>query len=90
MIETERLADLYHQAAERGVKLIGATCHYLTQDLDAGPIVEQDIRRISHHNTPDELARMGRDVEKSVLARGSETQVEDRVLIHEKETVVFA
>lgn len=79
----------YHQAAERGVKLIGATCHYVTEDLDAGPIIDQDIMRISHHDTIDDMARKGKDIEKVVLARGLRSHLEDRVLIHGNKTVVF-
>ncbi|MBS9404150.1 formyltetrahydrofolate deformylase [Halomonas sp. TRM85114] len=80
----------YHQAHQRGVKLIGATCHYVTEALDAGPIIEQDIHRVSHCHTPADLVRFGRDVEKSVLARGLRWHLEDRVLIHGNKTVVFA
>jgi formyltetrahydrofolate deformylase len=83
-------AKPYHQAHERGVKLIGATCHYVTEELDAGPIIEQDIHRVSHCHTPDDLVRFGRDVEKAVLARGLLWHLEDRVLIHGNKTVVFA
>ncbi|WP_017429576.1 formyltetrahydrofolate deformylase [Vreelandella jeotgali] len=80
----------YHQAYERGVKLIGATCHYVTQELDAGPIIEQGIHRVSHCHTPQDLMRFGRDVEKNVLARGLRWHLEDRVIIHGNKTVVFA
>ncbi|QKT04318.1 formyltetrahydrofolate deformylase [Ectothiorhodospiraceae bacterium 2226] len=80
----------YHQAAERGVKLIGATCHYVTADLDAGPIIEQDVVRVQHDDSVDDLVRLGRDVEKSVLARGLRYHLEDRVLIHGNKTVVFS
>ncbi|MBZ9568216.1 formyltetrahydrofolate deformylase [Modicisalibacter tunisiensis] len=80
----------YHQAYERGVKLIGATCHYVTQELDAGPIIEQDVHRISHCHTAQDLVRFGRDIEKTVLARGLRWHLEDRVLIHGNKTVVFA
>ncbi|MBB3188930.1 formyltetrahydrofolate deformylase [Halomonas cerina] len=83
-------AKPYHQAYQRGVKLIGATCHYVTEELDAGPIIEQDIHRVSHCHTPDDLVRFGRDVEKAVLARGLRWHLEDRVLIHGNKTVVFA
>ncbi|GEK46138.1 formyltetrahydrofolate deformylase [Bisbaumannia pacifica] len=83
-------AKPYHQAYERGVKLIGATCHYVTSELDAGPIIEQDIHRVSHCHTPQDLVRFGRDVEKAVLARGLRWHLEDRVLIHGNKTVVFA
>ena len=80
----------YHQAFERGVKLIGATCHYVTADLDAGPIIEQDTRRIDHGDTVEDLLRIGRDIERSVLARGLRWHLEDRVLINGDRTVVFA
>ena len=80
----------YHQAYSRGVKLIGATCHYVTEQLDAGPIIEQDIHRVSHCHTPEDLVRFGRDVEKAVLARGLRWHLEDRVLIQGNKTVVFA
>lgn len=79
----------YHQAAERGVKLIGATCHYVTNELDAGPIIDQDVARISHHDTVDDMVRIGKDVEKMVLARGLRYHLEDRVLIHGNKTIVF-
>ncbi|OHV12062.1 formyltetrahydrofolate deformylase [Kushneria phosphatilytica] len=80
----------YHQAFERGVKLIGATCHYVTDELDAGPIIEQDIQRVTHCHTADDLVRLGRDVEKSVLARGVRWHLQDRILIQGNKTVVFA
>ncbi|HEX4881306.1 MAG TPA: formyltetrahydrofolate deformylase [Porticoccaceae bacterium] len=79
----------YHQAAERGVKLIGATCHYVTEELDAGPIIDQDISRISHHDSVEDMVRKGKDIEKIVLARGLRFHLEDRVLIHGNKTVVF-
>jgi len=82
-------AKPYHQAAERGVKLIGATCHYVTSDLDAGPIIEQDVVRISHHDSIPDLVRKGKDVEKTVLARGLRYHLEDRVLLHGNKTIVF-
>ena len=80
----------YHQAFARGVKLIGATCHYVTADLDEGPIIEQDIRRIDHADSPEELRRVGRDIERAVLARGLRWHLEDRVLLNGAKTVVFA
>ncbi len=83
-------AKPYHQAFERGVKLIGATCHYVTEELDAGPIIEQDIQRVSHCHAPQDLVRLGKDVEKSVLARGLRWHLQDRVLIHGNKTVVFS
>jgi formyltetrahydrofolate deformylase len=79
----------YHQAFERGVKLIGATCHYVTAQLDEGPIIEQDTRRIDHADSPQELRRVGRDVERTVLARGLRWHLEDRVLLNGNKTVVF-
>ena len=79
----------YHQAFERGVKLIGATCHYVTEDLDQGPIIEQDVIRIDHSDSPEDLVRYGKDIEKTVLARGLRFHLEDRVLVHGSKTVVF-
>ncbi len=79
----------YHQAHARGVKLIGATCHYVTADLDAGPIVEQDVIRVDHGDTVADMVRRGRDIERLVLARGLRWHVEDRVLVHGNKTVVF-
>ncbi len=82
-------AKPYHQAAERGVKLIGATCHYVTEELDAGPIIDQDVMRISHRDSIEDTVRLGKDVEKRVLARGVRSHVEDRVLLHGNKTIVF-
>ena len=82
-------AKPYHQAFERGVKLIGATCHYVTQHLDAGPIIEQDVARISHRTQPEDMVRLGKDVEKLVLARGLHLHIEDRILIHGNKTVIL-
>ncbi|HEU0187008.1 MAG TPA: formyltetrahydrofolate deformylase [Gallionellaceae bacterium] len=82
-------AKPYHQAYTRGVKLIGATCHYVTDELDAGPIIEQDTVRIDHGDTVDDLVRYGRDIEKTVLARGLRYHVEDRVLVCGNKTIVF-
>jgi formyltetrahydrofolate deformylase len=79
----------YHQAQQRGVKLIGATAHYATADLDDGPIIEQDVVRISHRDGVDDLVRKGRDLEKVVLARAVRLHLEDRVLVHGNKTVVF-
>jgi formyltetrahydrofolate deformylase len=79
----------YHQAAQRGVKLIGATCHYVTEELDAGPIIDQDVMRISHRDSIEDTVRLGKDVEKQVLARGVRSHVEDRVLLHGNKTIVF-
>ena len=83
-------AKPYHQAFERGVKLIGATCHYVTAELDAGPIIEQDTARIDHADAVEELLRIGREVERSVLARGLRWHLADRVLLNGHKTVVFA
>lgn len=83
-------AKPYHQASLRGVKLIGATCHYVTEDLDAGPIIEQDVLRVSHRDSVEDMVRLGRDVEKAALARGLRYHLEDRVLVHDNKTVVFA
>jgi formyltetrahydrofolate deformylase len=80
----------YHQAHQRGVKYVGATCHYVTEKLDDGPIIEQDAFRTSHADTVEELIRTGRDVEKAVLARGLRYHLEDRVLLNGHKTVVFA
>jgi formyltetrahydrofolate deformylase len=79
----------YHQAHARGVKLIGATAHFVTSDLDEGPIIEQDVERISHRDSPDDLIRKGRDIERRVLARAVRLLLEDRVLLNGKTTVVF-
>ena len=80
----------YHQAYNRGVKLIGATCHYVTQDLDEGPIIDQDVIRVGHNHTIEDMVRLGRDVEKNVLARGLRYHLEDRVIVCENKTVVFS
>jgi formyltetrahydrofolate deformylase len=80
----------YHAAYERGVKLIGATCHYVTAELDAGPIIDQDVMRVDHGDTVAEMMRLGRDVEKMVLARGVRYHLQDRVMIHGNKTVVFS
>ncbi|WP_020105168.1 formyltetrahydrofolate deformylase [Nocardia sp. 348MFTsu5.1] len=80
----------YHQAFTRGVKLIGATCHYVTGELDAGPIIEQDVIRIDHSDSVADMVRQGRDIEKLVLARGLRWHLEDRVLVHGRKTVVFS
>jgi len=79
----------YHQAHARGVKLIGATCHYVTADLDAGPILEQDVIRVDHGDTAVDMVRRGRDIERLVLSRGLRWHLEDRVLVHGNKTVVF-
>ncbi|WP_026440301.1 formyltetrahydrofolate deformylase [Acidocella facilis] len=82
-------AKPYHQAHKRGVKLIGATAHYVTADLDEGPIIEQDVERISHADTPDDLVRKGRDIERRVLARAVRYHLQDRVILNGSKTVVF-
>lgn len=82
-------AKPYHQAFTRGVKLIGATCHFVTPELDQGPIIEQDIIRIDHSDEPEDLVRYGKDIEKAVLARGLRFHLEDRVITHGNKTVVF-
>jgi formyltetrahydrofolate deformylase len=79
----------YHQAFERGVKLIGATSHYVTEVLDDGPIIEQDVVRVSHRDTVDDLIRKGRDLEKIVLSRAVRLHVENRILVYGNKTVVF-
>jgi formyltetrahydrofolate deformylase len=79
----------YHQAFERGVKLIGATSHYVTEVLDDGPIIEQDVVRVSHRDTVEDLIRKGRDLEKVVLSRAVRSHVENRVLVYGNKTVVF-
>jgi formyltetrahydrofolate deformylase len=82
-------AKPYHQAHDRGVKMIGATAHYVTADLDEGPIIHQDVEPISHADTPDDLVRKGRDIERRVLAGAVQFHLEDRVLLNGAKTVVF-
>jgi formyltetrahydrofolate deformylase len=82
-------ANPYLRAYERGVKLIGATCHYVTEDLDEGPIIEQDVIRVNHSCDKDDLVRLGRDVEQDVLSRGLRYHLEDRVIVRGNKTVVF-
>lgn len=79
----------YHRAHDRGVKLIGATAHYATSDLDEGPIIEQDVARTSHRDSVDDLVRRGRDLEKTALARAVKWHLEDRVMIYGNKTVIF-
>jgi formyltetrahydrofolate deformylase len=79
----------YHQAFERGVKLIGATAHYATTDLDEGPIIEQDVARATHRDSIEDLVRKGRDLERTVLARAVRCHLEDRILVYRNKTVVF-
>jgi formyltetrahydrofolate deformylase len=83
-------AKPYHQADERGVKLIGATCHYVTENLDAGPIIEQDVARVRHSDSIEDMMRQGKDVENTVLARGLRYHLEDRVLVHGNKTILFS
>ncbi|HKX78747.1 MAG TPA: formyltetrahydrofolate deformylase [Novosphingobium sp.] len=83
-------AKPYHQAHMRGVKLIGATAHFVTADLDEGPIIEQDVERVSHSDTPEDLVRKGRDIERRVLSRAVHLFLEDRTIINGSRTVVFA
>jgi formyltetrahydrofolate deformylase len=83
-------ADPYRQAYERGVKVVGATAHYVTAELDAGPIIDQDVARVSHRDSVDDLKHLGRDLERRVLARAVKWDCEDRVIIHGNKTVVFA
>ena len=79
----------YHQAHRRGVKLIGATAHFVTADLDEGPIIEQDVERVTHQDSPDDMIRKGRDIERRVLARAVSHFLEDRVILNGSKTVVF-
>jgi formyltetrahydrofolate deformylase len=83
-------ANPYEAAYTRGVKLIGATAHYVSEELDAGPIIEQDVHRVDHRHGPDDLRRMGRYIERVVLARAVTWHVEDRVLLHGNKTIVFS
>lgn len=82
-------ADPYAKAKERGVKLVGATAHYVTEELDAGPIIEQDVARVTHRETVDDLVRRGADLERIVLLRAVQWHLEDRVLAHGSRTIVF-
>ncbi|MDF2724292.1 MAG: formyltetrahydrofolate deformylase, partial [Paenibacillus sp.] len=79
----------YAQAHERGVKIIGATAHYVTEELDGGPIIEQDVQRVSHRDNVEALKRIGRHIERIVLARAVSWHVEDRIITHQNKTVVF-
>jgi formyltetrahydrofolate deformylase len=79
----------YHQAHDRGVKLIGATAHYATTDLDEGPIIEQDVVRVSHRDSPEDLVRKGRDVERNVLSKAVRAHLEDRILVFRNKSVLF-
>ena len=82
-------AKPYHQAYERGVKLIGATAHYVTPDLDEGPIIDQDVARADHSLAPDDLVSVGRDIEAVVLARALRLHIERRVMLAGRRTVIF-
>ena len=82
-------ANPYQKAHERGVKLMGATCHYVTENLDEGPILEQDVMRVSHRHSKDDMVRLGKDVETLVLARGIRYHLEDRVIVHGNKTVIL-
>ena len=82
-------ADPYHRAHERGVKIIGATAHYVTEDLDDGPIIHQDVAHVTHRDAVDDLVRIGREIERRVLARAVRWHLEDQVLVDGKRTVVF-
>jgi formyltetrahydrofolate deformylase len=82
-------AKPYHAAFERGVKIIGATSHYVTEELDAGPIIKQDVARISHKDSIENLIRKGQDLEKVVLSRGVEKHIERKILVYKNKTIVF-
>jgi formyltetrahydrofolate deformylase len=83
-------ADPYRQAYDRGVKIVGATAHYVTEELDAGPIIDQDVGRVTHRDEVDDLKSIGRDLERRVLVRAVRWHCEDRVIVHGNKTVVFA
>lgn len=83
-------AKPYHQAYARGVKIIGATAHYATADLDEGPIIEQDVERVMHDNTPEDLVMIGKDIERLVLARAVKAHIEHRIIISGRRTIVFS
>ena len=83
-------ANPYHRAYERGVKMIGATAHYVTEELDAGPIIDQDIAHVSHWDTAEEMVRIGAEVERRVLSRAVQWHIEDRILVEGARTVVFS
>jgi formyltetrahydrofolate deformylase len=82
-------AQPYRRAFERGVKIIGATAHYVTEELDAGPIIEQDVARVTHREGAEAMMRIGRDIERTVLARAVKWHLEDRVIVHGERTLVF-
>ncbi|MBE9536845.1 MAG: formyltetrahydrofolate deformylase, partial [Proteobacteria bacterium] len=83
-------AKPYHSAYERGVKIIGATSHYVTSELDAGPIIAQDVTHVSHYDEVEDLVRKGRDLEKTVLSRAIWNHIQRKVLVYENRTVVFS
>ena len=83
-------AKPYHQAYDRGVKIIGATSHYATADLDEGPIIEQDVQRVKHDNNPEDLVMIGKDIERLVLARAVKAHIEHRIIITGRRTIVFS
>ena len=83
------IEDLIQQAHDRGVKLIGATSHYVTEDLDQGPIIEQNVQRVSHRHSAEELKSLGQDVERQVMLRAVRWHLEDRVIVDGNKTVVF-
>lgn len=83
-------AKPYHQAYARGVKIIGATAHYATSDLDEGPIIEQDVERVMHGNSPEDLVMIGKDIERLVLARAVKAHIEHRIIISGRRTIVFS
>nr|NIP95058.1 formyltetrahydrofolate deformylase [Akkermansiaceae bacterium] len=82
-------ANPYRKAYQRGVKLIGATCHYVTGELDAGPIIEQEVERVQHYHSVEDLIRLGRDCERSALARGIRYHVHDRIILDRHRAIVF-
>jgi formyltetrahydrofolate deformylase len=82
-------AKPYHQAYEKGVKIIGATAHFVTSDLDEGPIIEQDITHVSHANSPEELISIGRDIERRVLSKAVKLFAEDRIFQVKNRTIIF-
>ena len=88
-LPTFKGAKPYHSAFSRGVKVIGSTSHYVTTDLDEGPIIEQDVRRISHRDTVKDLIRIGKDLEKVVLARAIWLEIQRKILPYQNKTIVF-
>jgi formyltetrahydrofolate deformylase len=82
-------ANPYQKAFDRGVKLVGATCHYVTEQLDEGPILDQDVIRVSHRHSKKDMVRLGKDVEQQVLARGLRAHLEDRIVVQGNKTVIF-